>query len=192
MPPPPAKKRRPELELELELTTRMRGDEDLDEPIVWKRRWLEAVETDGLDDLDRARLYVIFDALFSIHVENGHPPGDKMYKILRSVAAIYGFDVVDAGELIGGQRGPDFCPRVGHRCEFVRKPMLAVVLPVQRRLTVGVDARVLVDSQGAGCRALHQVCRLRVGAVCGRRTLSDSVRAASPVQSCHAYTCARA
>jgi hypothetical protein len=96
MPPPPAKKRRPELELELELelTTRMRGDEDLDEPIVWKRRWLEAVETDGLDDLDRARLYVIFDALFSIHVENGHPPGDKMYKILRSVAAIYGFDVV--------------------------------------------------------------------------------------------------
>ena len=60
--------------------------------------------------------------------------------------------------MLWGQRGPDFCPRVGHRCEFVRKPMLAVVLPVQRRLTVGVDARVLVDSQGAGCGAVHQVC----------------------------------
>ena len=80
--------------MQLALATRIRGDEPPEAHTVWKRRWLEAVETDGLDDLDRARLYVIFDALFSIHVENGHPPGDKMYKILRSVAAIYGFDVV--------------------------------------------------------------------------------------------------
>ena len=87
--------------------------------------------------------------------EDGPDPSRKGKK------RVYGAqrtESVDAGELLGGQRGPDFCPRVGHRCEFVRKPMLAVVLPVQRRLTVGVDARVLVDSQGAGCGALHQVC----------------------------------
>ena len=87
----------------------------------------------------------------------------KLVREVRVVAVLFPGQrrlsvLLDAGELIGGQRGPDFCPRVGHRCEFVRKPMLAVVLPVQRRLTVGVDARVLVDSQGAGCGAVHQVC----------------------------------
>ena len=87
----------------------------------------------------------------------------KLAREVRVVAVLFPGQrrlsvLLDAGELIGGQRGPDFFPRVGHRCEFVRKPMLAVVLPVQRRLMVGVDARVLFGSQGAGCGGLHQVC----------------------------------
>ena len=92
-------------------------------------------------------VFVLFKLAREVRVVAVLFPGQRRLSVL-----------LDAGELIGGQRGPDFCPRVGHRCEFVRKPMLAVVLPVQRRLTVGVDARVLVDSQGAGCGGLHQVC----------------------------------